>query len=386
MVRLTALVLIVVAAVSLPLVAAQHCTTSAECSGDDECIAGACVPPVPDPVAYAAAAAGRESSDWWLVQYPAIFDPEQQCCFDLTGDAEIDDAYGVLLATFAFVIGVPNADILDEVELYFQSGEVVNVMDWRELAPDLSSGDVQVALFDGQLVDPAIPFVDRTGGLGHVLLERSSFGPYGAFSQMNTGGVSAGTVSIEGNHLVLPVVLLPVPEIQLATVHQPRLEAPMTIDDPACAGVCTVNADFPAGWYPDIEAGARIGGLLDAEEVYALIDSYYRSCSCAGIDPYQPVLQWNAIGGALSASCTANTGDWTGCIGTPCESLEWLCTLVPYYAPFLDFDQDDDMVLDAFTAGFRVAWSGTAIDGVTDDLFIDNFESGDLSGWSSVVP
>ena len=165
------------------LLAAQPCTSDDDCYGFDACIGGACVPPVPDPDAYAVQAASRWSSYVRTVQFPALFDPVEQCCFDYTGDGVPDDQFGVMLA---LVVSFFGGDPAGAVQQTIEEGELVKVVDWRELAPDLAAGDVQLAVFDGGWND-AIPFADRRAGLGHTMLLRESFGPYGAIDQLNAG-------------------------------------------------------------------------------------------------------------------------------------------------------------------------------------------------------
>lgn len=372
-------------AAAVPLSAAQLCDGDDDCTGDDACIGGACVPPVDDPDAYAAAAALRRSSYWWAFQLPALFDPPEACCFDFTGDGQPDDAFGGFVASLAQILGVDfNGSLAQAIE----SGEAVAVMDWRELSSDLVSGDVQVSVFSGKIADGA-PFADRQAGLGHYLLERSSFGPYGALSQLNDGSVATGQVDVTGDELRV-VTLAPTGDVAEVALHDPILSAPVVFDDApgaSCHGLCTVDEDRGPSHVPQIVGGALLGGLVYSEEVYAGMDHYYRTCSCAGVDPTQPVITWGPSFGAIRASCTSNTGDPALCPPEdPCSSLDDICLVLPFVGNELDIDRDGDSVDDSFSAGFRVAWSGAAIDGVTQELFLDGFESGDTTAWSSAVP
>lgn len=365
--------------------AAVPCTTDADCTGDEACVGGGCVPPVDDPHAYAAAAAGRWSSYWWAVQFPALFEPSELCCFDYTGDGIADDATGALLSLIAPLLSLDPQTAVDQD---IENGSFVEIMDWRELAPDLASGDVQVSLFLGQVSDAA-PFTVRRAGLGRFVLELSSFGSHGALNQLNDGSVAAGSIAVGGNSVMVPL-LLPNGGGFVGELDDPRLEADVVYDDSAaapCHGLCTVDEDRGPGHVPQIVGGARLGGYFHAEDVYDAMDDFYRGCGCAGVDPGQPVIQWASNGTVISPSCTGNTGSPASCPPEdPCSELGTMCSVLPLLGNAADVDRDDDGVFDSFSAGFRIAWSGAAINGVSTDVFADGFESGDTSAWGSTAP
>ena len=114
----------------------------------------------------------------------------------------------------------------------------------------------------------------------------------------------------------------------------------------------------------------------------------YRQRGCAGVDPGSPVLTWeeNTHTGAFDVSCTANVGDPSGCDSTdPRSELSTSCSFIPLFSNTFDVDQNSNGVMDGWSIGLRLGFSGTTLDPISV-LFCDNFESGDTSKWSSSVP
>jgi hypothetical protein len=381
---------LVAAGIGLPLVvlAAQPCTSNDDCSGTDACIGGGCVPPVSSPDDYAVQAASRWSSYVWTIQFPALFDPPEECCFDYTGDGVPDDQFGAMLALAAPFFG---ADPAAAVQQGIEDGALVKIFDWRELAPDLLAGDVQLSVFDGEWND-AIPFDDRRAGLGHTMLARTSFGPYGAIDQLNSGSVDAGLVEVTGNGFSLVQPFIFGGDLAPVRLRDPRLQGRVVYDDAPgaqCWGLCTVDEDRGPGHTPQIVGGAKLGGVIPAEEFLEYMDTFFRGCACAGVNPNLPVIVWqvNPGPGVFEVECTDNTGDPSQCPPDDlCAQLDTICDFIPIIATTLDIDHDGDGVNESYSIGLRLGFSGNSIDGVSDFLFGDGFESGDTSEWSNVMP
>lgn len=364
--------------------AAERCETTADCTSPNECIGGACVPPVPDPDAYVTEAITRWSSYVWTVQLPSLFEPDpERCCFDYTGDGAADDAFGVLLSSVGPMI---NTDFQGLVNTAIVDGELVKVFDWRELTPDLISGDVQLSIFDGQWTDPAI-HSDRILGHGHTAFRRTSFGPFGALDQLNDGGATSGLVEVTGNQVTLMLPWFFAGD-ELATLHllEARLEAPVSYGEPlrdTCLGLCTVDEDRGPSHAPQIVGGGKLGGVITADEILTHMDNFYRQCACAGITD-DPVLEWgeNETTLMFEISCTSNTGNPALCDpDDPCSDLDLVCGLIGVFGGTLDVDQDGTGIADAWSIGLRLGFAGTTLDRMPE-LFADGFESGDVIAWS----
>ncbi len=367
--------------------AADLCEDNDDCTSPDECIGGACVPPVPDPDAYITEAMSRWSSYAWAVQLPSLFEPDsERCCFDYTGDGVADDGFGLLVSS---MVPLLNTDPQALVNTALVDGELVKVFDWRELAPDLVSGDVQLSIFDGQWTDPAIHSY-RILGLGHTAFRRTSFGPFGALDQLNDGGLNSGLVEVTGNQVTLMLPWFFVGD-ELATLHllEARMEAPVSYGEPlrdSCLGLCSVDEDRGAGHTPQIVGGGKLGGVITADEILTYMDNFYRQCACAGVDPGSPVLEWEENGTTMmfESSCSANTGNPSLCDpDDPCSDLTTVCgLLINVFGSSLDVDQDGTGINDAWSIGLRLAFAGTTLDPI-QDIFADGFESGYTGTWSN---
>ena len=367
--------------------AAELCDSNLDCTSPNECIGGACVPPVPDPHAYVTDAMTRWSSYVWAVQLPALFEPDPElCCFDYNGDGVVDDAFGTILGLMTTL----GSDPVGSVDSALENGELVKVFDWRELAGDLVAGDVQLSIFDGLWTDSTI-HADRIVGLGHVAFRRSSFGPFGALDQLNAGTVASGLVEVTGNQftLALPWIFM---DSDMVSVHllEPRLEAPVVFGEPlqdSGLGLSTVDEDRGPSHTPQIVGGGKLGGVITADEMLTHMDNFYRQCACAGVNPGDPVLEWGENSSALTfdTSCTDNTGDPSLCDpDDPCSDLDMVCGLIGIFGGTLDVDLDGTGINESWSIGLRLGFAGTTLDPI-QDIFADGFSSGDVSGWSSSV-
>jgi len=365
---------------------AELCDDNGDCTSPDECVGGACVPPVPDPDAYVTEAMTRWSSYIWAIQFPALLEPDPDvCCFDYTGDGVADDGFGLLLSAMAPLLGSDPVALVDSA---LANGELVKVLDWRELAGDLVAGDVQMSVFDGLWTDSTI-HADRILGLGHVAFRRSSFGPFGALDQLNAGTVTSGLVEVTGNQFTLTLPgLFQGGDIVSVHLLDPRLEAPVSYGEPlrdACLGLCTVDEDRGPGYTPQIVRGGKLGGVITADEMLTHMDTFYRQCACASINSSMPVFEWeeNTFTATFEISCTTNIGDPSLCDpGDPCSDLGLVCGLVGILGGTLDVDLDITGIMESWSVGLRLGFAGTSLDPMPE-LFADGFESGDGSAWSN---
>lgn len=375
----------------LSVEAAQSCDDNGDCTSPDVCISGACVPPVLDPDAYVTEAMTRWSSYVWVVQFPALFEPDPEvCCFDFTGDGHPDDGYGVLVGLMKSG-GFGFEPVLLMVSA-IENGETVKVFDWRELAADLATGDVQVSIFDGQWTD-STSHQDRILGLGHTAFQRLSFGPYGAYDQLNTGIVTSGFVDIGGDQITLDLPWpWPVTGLVPLQLQESKLEAFVSYGElqrDACLGLCSVDEDRGTGHDPQIVGGARLGGVIRAEEILTRMDDFYRECSCAAPPGTTLSIEWqeNIVNQAFEIHCPVEplAPDDFGyaCLdGDPCGDMHTACDFLPILGPTLDVDLDGTGINESWSIGLRIGFAGTTLDPIPE-LFADGFEYGDTSAWDS---
>ncbi len=368
---------------------AELCDSNADCTSPDECIGGACVPPVPDPDAYVAEAMTRWSSYVWAVQFPALFEPAaERCCFDYTGDGVVDDSFGTMIGLWTSID--PDLDPVAITNAALSEGRLVKIFDWRELAPDLAAGDVQLSVFEGIWTD-ATTFQDRILGLGRTAFRRSSFDSHGALDQLNDGTVTAGLVEVAGNQFTLMLPWIWTGD-GLAVFHlqNPRLEVPIADGGPlpeTAFGLSSLDEDRGSTHSPQIVGGGKLGGTVSGFEILAHMDAFYRQCSCAGVDPQIPVILWeeNHATNTLDIWCTDNTGTTANCDpDDPCSDLDTVCGTIGILANIFDVDHDGNEVNESLSMGLRIAFAGTTLD-VMHDLFADGFESSDVAAWSNSV-
>jgi hypothetical protein len=354
---------------------AQLCSADHECTGEDACIAGRCVPPVPDPAAYADQTGQRQASYWRTIQLPALFEPAEECCFDYTGDGTPDDGWGNLLALTA---SMGTADPQGAMDLAVQEGRLVKLVDWRALPAGLADGEVQLSVFDGRW-EAGLTYPDMQPGTGSAYLELASFGSHGALDQFNTATLAGGVVTGTGSSIRMDIDSGNGLQMDL-DLQDPRVELPLAGSPGPCAGVCTVDETRP-GSVPELVGGGRVGGLILVEQYMSELDAAFRTCGCAGIDPGQPVFTWAPDPGLgrYDISCTDNTGTPGSCSNF-CTSLTQLCMYFGLLAVTADVDTLGDGVKDAWSVGLRVGLSGVEVAGLSE-VFADGFESGDPSAW-----
>jgi hypothetical protein len=322
------------------------------------------------------------------VQLPATFEPVPwDCCFDYTGDGQPDDAFGTLLA-LAGTSGL-GGDPTVTINTALENGDFVKVFDWRELAPDLVAGDVQLSIFEGRWTD-ATSHTDRIQGLGRTTFLRSSFGPFGAHDQLNDGEVVTGLVTATGNQVTLGLPLLFIGGDDLVEFHayEPRLEAPVSYTARGrgtCTGLCTVDEEYDPPQVPGVVGGAKFGGVVVAVELLSHMDDFYRGCACAGVDPSEPVILWELDYNSflLDIYCTDNYVDPGACDPEdPCFDLADVCAVIGILGNVFDVDLDNDLINESLSIGLRLGFAGTTLDPMSDEIFSDGFESGDTSAWS----
>lgn len=327
------------------------CAADADCTAPAACVAGACVAPV-DPASYVAEAAGRPASYGWQLTLGNPDAPQGDCCFDLDGDGQIDDQFGRSVSSLT---NIANLDAQTELDQAVDDGALVRIVDWVELPPALADGPVRFSWFSGDLVPDAsgnLPApADRALGGVHVRLDPASFGSYGAEHQFNQAQLSAGHLEAWEGSFGLSVPILGA-TAQLRVSHA-RMEADLAGDAAGCSGVCT---DGPA----------RLGGGILAPDLADFADGLLRACTCAGVDPSQPVLvaTFDAAAG-WSYRCTDNHGAASGCDLPYCNEIGLFCNAFPSFLGTLDLDTDGDGLNDAQSMGVEVDLSGAVIDGLT---------------------
>lgn len=329
------------------------------CAPPSACIGGGCVDPVDDPGAYAAQAALRPSSYWWMVQLPADFDPPESCCFDFTGDGNPDNAYGALVSMFSIIYGdeAVSQELLDAA---IEDGTLMRVVDWLELPADGGDGPVRFSIFDAA---SAQPFSERAAGNGEFRLLPSSFGEYGAHDQFNWGDRTGGQVQAGPSSLTLLL-----PELLTQTlVPMTIVDAIVTVPvDEQSNGVHSIDESRP-GETPELAGGGMLGGVITGESLISFMDDRLGACDCAGFEGLEYYLDSDA--GTFILNCTGDI-DPLGCGPEDepyCEDLSIICSTISILPNVFDVDRDADSINESLSIGLRFAWTGATIDGLAPE-------------------
>jgi len=318
------------------------------CAPPSACMGGGCVDPVDDPEAYAEAASSRPSSYWWMAQFPAAFDPPEDCCFDLTGDGTPDNAFGAILGLFESMPDV-TGDPQELLDGAIEDGTWMRVVDWLELPGGGADGPVRFSVFEAASTQP---FAERAAGSGVFQLLPSSFGDYGALDQFNWGHVTGGVVHAGPSSVGLPV-----------TVVRAMVEVPVSEQSD---GVHSVDETRP-GDTPELVGGGRLGGVIPGETLLALLDDRLGACTCAGFEGLE--FYPDTEEGTFVTGCTGDI-DPTGCGSEDepyCAIISTICSALPILPLTFDLDLDGDGINESLSIGMRFAWTGAAVDGLAPE-------------------
>lgn len=297
------------------------------------------------------------------LQAPALYEPPETCCFDLDGDTTVDDAFGNLLGLLATLAG---ADWQAAVDEGIEDGSLVLLLRWDQLPAALGDGPVDFRATSGSFQPLLPPLADRLAGLGTAVFDPDSAG------QPFVGMLSGGNLAAMDGTLRIPGLVSADGPLAV-DVEIDVIEGGLALDPPGCSGVCSEDEASAGG--PAVRGGLRLGGALHADNYFGALDARYRQCSCAGIDPGQPVISFGEGASQYQASCTGNTGTPGDCVEDDfCAALATFCSTIGVTANLLDLDRNNNGIEDAFSLGLRISLSGVTVSGDTTAIFNDGFE------------
>ena len=307
------------------------------------------------------------------LQFPAQFNPMELCCRDFTGDDMDDDVYG---ATVALSASLGN-DLGAELDLALETGSIAPLIDWITAPMDATAGSVTMRVYPGSWSGSA-SYIERTAGLGQYSVDADNPLTPTDF----TGNVTdTGLLTLMGASMDLPIVLGPQGPAN-TTLTDVEMTGQLTFEADACLGICSEDA---TGGDPSPQGGLEVSGALSLDAYFTTLDTAYRQCSCAGIDPGQPVLSFGEnIGmGSYDVACTANTGTPGNCTDG-CANLDALCPSINLTPTFADLDLNSNSINDAFSVGMRFSLAGASAAACVgaacptglDIIFEDGFEDG----------
>ena len=262
------------------------------------------------------------------------------CCFDYTGDGNIDNALGVGIAGFQQLEGI-NASIKGNIE--DGSLDLVLEPDGLEALDndDAFTTNFYVGAHDGE-------FTTFAPSANPVLINPASFDEgaqpqaYLPGASVTGGALVAGPGSVE-----IQVVLFDAP-LSL-TISQARIEADV---DAANSALDATGVSLASG---------KLGGVVKKSDIFNAFNNLAASpaCTCLGLGA-DPLVNLE------TAACNANA-DTAACETegqTACVEVVGACDYLAAIDLLTDVDLDGDGTADSVSIGLAYSASGAEITGV----------------------
>ncbi len=277
---------------------------------------------------------------------------ENVCCFDFTGDNEVDNGFGDMVDALSGILDMnPNAILEDQI----QSGELCRLFEYHGMTSPVDDSGLRVPWLG--CVDDDADFSDNRSGGERFLVTESSFVEVGGDctsqpltvfepASVSSGHLEATADVVEG--MSMPFLIEGVDFV--FPLRQARLEADLTKD---AQGVSAVSG--------------MLGGAIPHEAIWAYVNDHVaEECSCLNLD--RPLIEW-AIGidsidldcADISMSQCSEGVDPDFCLSFPpyCDMMS-----VVFETSF-DIDLDEDTVNDAMSVGLLFESISADVSGLT---------------------
>jgi hypothetical protein len=309
-----------------------------------------------------------------LTQFPALFTPPEICCKDFHGTSDDDDNYGTILSSIA---GLTGENINDELAILLNTGQFAPVVDWITAPAENSAGDILMRSYSGQWTDNQ-DYIQRAAGLGKFTIDVNQPSTINIFS----GDIlTNGDLSLYGPTMTLPIIFGP-QSILNANLTDVEIDGNLRFNQNDCLGICSSDL---IGGDPVKQGGLELSAVLTLDAYFTALDTGYRQCGCAGIDPNQAVITFgeNIGNNSYEASCTANIGDPSQCSDN-CSNLTNFCSFIFLNISSADYDSNNNSIIDAYTLGLRLGLAGASVSTCVGNdcpesfniIFNDGFEDG----------
>lgn len=309
------------------------------------------------------ALAENEYSYMWGVQFPSLIAPETTCCFDYNGDGINDDGLGAALALMSELNGNNYQQITDRI---FLNNEVVKAFHWHRLNLDQNNLNFSFQITDATINNPEVSFMQRYYGYADLTIDTT-------LTDNTFNGLLINQKVIATTPVLTDFLRMEGPFGDDAlTLYDVKFEADLVENEGLCQGVCTIQELKDQA----VVGSGKLGAVLPASEVFSAMNEQYRFCGCAGVNPSQNLLAWEAndFAGSLIASCQQDI-DVSSCSQADyCSTLDHVCGYAPVLGLALDLDTDKDGINDAFSVGLRLGVSGIDELELLDLIFENGFE------------
>lgn len=254
---------------------------------------------------------------------PATQLPNDACCFDFTGDGQVDNKLGQIFRSMGQLAGMDvNGLYADAIA----SGSVLKMVSVEGLDDLVNDGAVQVSLLDGKDADADL--TNNLVGLGSFEVLASSFGQDGrAVSRFANGSVTSGQLVAGPSTVRLSLPLLgTMVELELS---EARLEGPILLG-PDGKGLAIGSASGE---------GAKLGGVVRRRDVAQALNAAARKCSCLQYADGKDAI---SITSNSTLKCeTPAKDDCTAQDGAFCDSFGSFCAVtLGLFASDVDLDGD----------------------------------------------
>jgi hypothetical protein len=298
----------------------------------------------------------------WGMHFPALTDPSEVCCFDYDNDGTLDDGLGYFLITLQ---AQSTSNFQDGINQGILDNSIVKVFDWQNFDIFQTNQTFTFQYLDAQINNPNLTLQQRMNGFAEISVPAGQNNNF--FSAINNSGSVTATASQVSGLLNLQFDaqqgLVPL-TINTVKVNTTLMKNPIGKED----GIYT--EDFPAT-NPTVVGGMKIGGILPSDEFLGVLDSQYRTCGCASVDPNQPLITTSIFLGTIIVSCAQSGLTPENCpIGSFCSSVNDFCSNAIGIGTTFDIDENNDGVNDAYSVALRYGASASS-NGI---IYINGFE------------
>ena len=298
----------------------------------------------------------------WGMHFPALTDPTEVCCFDYDNDGTMDDGLGDFLVTLQ---AQSTSNFQDGINQGILDNSIVKVFDWQNLDVLQTNQAFTFQYLDAQINNPNLTLQQRMDGFAEISIPTGQNDNF--FSANNNLGVITASASQVSGLLNLQFDaqqgLVPL-TINTVKVNATLVENPSGKED----GIYTEDL---AATNPTIVGGMKIGGILPSDEFLGILDAQYRTCSCAGVDPNQPLITTSIFFGTILVSCAQSGLTPENCAtGSFCSSVNDFCSNAVGIGTTFDIDENNDGINDAYSVALRYGVSATS----SGIIYSDGFE------------
>ncbi len=298
----------------------------------------------------------------WGMHFPALTDPSEICCFDYDSDGTLDDGLGDFLLTLQ---AQSSSNFQDGINQGILNNSIVKAFDWQNFDISQTNQAFNFQYLDAQINNPSATLLQRINGFAEISI------PTGQTNNLftatnNFGSITATATEISG---LLNLQFDAQQGLVPLTINTVKVNATL-LENPIGKETGIYTDDMPA-INPTIIGGMEIGGILPSDEFLGVLDTQYRTCSCAGVNPNQPLISTTIFFGTIIVSCVQSGLTPENCtVGSFCASVNDFCDNAIAVGTTFDIDENNDGVNDAYSVALRYGVSASS-DGI---IFTNGFE------------